>query len=104
MKKHRKQNQNDNIDDLFRELSGLLNEEILLVTESTQLNILGQTFRPIFCGTIAEVELGHVTLSPVTIKMVNAPFFRYPIPLSIPLEKIVAFTGEFDCDTVFPLT
>ncbi|MHA6250880.1 hypothetical protein [Oceanobacillus sp. CAU 1775] len=91
-------------DELYREFMGLLKKEILIVTESPQLNLLGQTFRPVFTGTIEEVELGHITLFPVTIKMVNAPFFKYPIPLSIPFEKIAAFTANWDGETVFPLT
>ncbi|MFT4412454.1 hypothetical protein ACLM5H_01215 [Fredinandcohnia humi] len=95
---------NGNGEDLFRDLADMIGEDILIITESTQLNILGQTFRPIFCGTIAEVEVGHITLDPITIKMVNAPFFQFPLPLSIPIEKIVALTSDFDCDTVFPLT
>ena len=91
-------------DELFREFQGLIQEEILIVTEATQLNLLGQTFRPVFCGTINEVEPGHLTLFPVTIKMINAPFFKFPTPLSIPLEKITAFTAEWDCDTIFSIS
>lgn len=90
-------------DRLFLNLFSMIGEEILLVTDASQLNLLGQTFRPIFCGTINEVEAGHVTLFPVIIKMVNAPFFQFPTPLSIPLEKMAAFTNEFDSDTVFPI-
>ena len=91
-------------DELFREFEGLIGEEILIVTETSQLNLLGQTFRPVFCGTVNEVEQGHITLSPVTIKMINAPFFQFPTPLSIPLEKISAFTAEWDCDTIFSIS
>jgi len=90
-------------DDIFRELKKLLGEDILIVTESTQLNLLGQTFRPIFCGPVVEVETGHVTLYPVTIKILNAPFYQFPTPLSIPLEKISQFTPNFDCDERIPL-
>jgi hypothetical protein len=91
-------------DPLFRELEGLLGEEILIITETSQLNLLGQTFRPVFCGTVFDIASGHVTLSPVIIKMVNAPFYEFPIPLSIPFERIASFTTEVSCDTVFPLT
>ncbi|MFZ3589261.1 hypothetical protein ACOI1C_08200 [Bacillus sp. DJP31] len=91
-------------DPLYRDLLEMLGKQILVITESSQLNLLGQTFRPIFCGTIVEVELGHVTLFPVTIKMVNAPFFEFPTPLSIPFEKINNLTTDFDCNMIFPLT
>lgn len=90
-------------DDLFSELKGLLGEEILIVTEAAQLNLLGQTFRPIFVGPIVEVEAGHLTIFPATIKILNAPFFKFPTPISIPLEKIAQFTPGFDSDTRFPL-
>ena len=90
-------------DGLINELTILMGEEILIVTETAQLNLLGQTFRPIFVGTIVEVEGGHLTLFPVTIKILNAPFYRFPTPLSIPLEKIAHFTPNFNSDTRFPL-
>src|SRR4051794_10030691 len=47
-------------DDFFRELVGLIGEEILIITEAAQLNLLGQTFRPIFVGPVVEVERGHL--------------------------------------------
>ncbi|PMC38521.1 hypothetical protein CJ195_08635 [Bacillus sp. UMB0899] len=94
-----------NIEDrLFEELQGLIDESILIVTESDQLNLFGQTFRPIFCGTIINVTQGDVTLFPVNIKMINAPFFQFPTPLNIPLEKIAHFTPNFDCNQRIPLT
>ncbi|ARF16479.1 hypothetical protein [Sporosarcina ureae] len=86
------------------DFSGLIDQEVLIITKAVQLNLLGQVFRPIFCGTVSEVGLGHLTLTPVTVKMVNAPFYKFPTPLSIPLEKIVSFTTEVPCDLVFPLT
>ncbi|OZM57100.1 hypothetical protein CIB95_09800 [Lottiidibacillus patelloidae] len=89
---------------MAEELSQMIGQEVLVVTEAPQLNLLGQTFRPIFCGTVNEVDVGHITLFPVIIKMVNAPFYQFPLPLSIPLDKLVAITSNFDCDTVFPLT
>ncbi|MED4071840.1 hypothetical protein P4602_11250 [Priestia endophytica] len=91
-------------DPLFDELQGLIGESILIITESDQLNLFGQAFRPIFCGTVFSVEQGNITLFPVTIKMVTAPFFQFPTPLSIPLEKIGQFTPNFDCDARIPLT
>ena len=77
--------------------SDMLGKNILLITESDQLSILGQTFRPIFCGRVVEVTNGFVTLNPVTIKMHNAPFFKFPTPLSFPMEHIAVFT-PFDCN------
>lgn len=90
-------------DRLFRTLKNLKGEELLVVTQSDQLNLFGQTFRPIFAGPLVEVKQGHITIYPITIKMVNAPFFKFPVPLSIPLEKIVHFTNEVDADEKFPL-
>jgi hypothetical protein len=91
-------------DRLLTELRELIGEEILVVTQATQLNILGQAFRPVFVGTITDVQEGHITLSPVIIKMVNAPFYESPFPLSFPLEEIVAFSTEVSSDMVIPLT
>jgi len=91
---------NDPLFDFFNEHMG---KQILIITESSQLNLLGQTFRPIFCGKVAEVEPGHLTLSPVTIKIMNAPFHKFPIPLSIPFEKIAHFTADVDCSMRIPL-
>lgn len=90
-------------DDFYRELKGFMGEELLVVTEAAQLNLLGQTFRPIFVGSLMEVGKGHITLFPITIKILNAPFYQFPTPLSIPLEKIAHFTPNFDSDTRFPL-
>ena len=90
-------------DSLYKELKKLIGEELLVVTEAAQLNLLGQTFRPIFVGSLMEVGRGHITLSPITIKILNAPFYQFPTPLSIPLEKIAHFTPNFDSDTRFPL-
>jgi len=90
-------------DELFRQFEYLLGDSVLVVTETQQLNLLGQTFRPIFCGTVCEVEIGHITLYPVTIKLLNAPFHQSPFPLSIPFEKIAHFTPNFDCGMRFPL-
>jgi hypothetical protein len=87
--------------DVFKKLKG---KQVLIITNAVQLNLLGQVFRPIFCGKIDEVSGGHLTLSPVNVKMVNAPFYKFPFPLSIPIEKITAFSTEVPCDLVFPLT
>ena len=82
--------------------SDLLGKNILLTTRSDQLNILGQTFRPIFTGSIIRVSDGFITLYPVTIKMNNAPFFQFPTPLNFAIEMI-AFFLPFDPNTRFPI-
>ncbi|MBO8128394.1 MAG: hypothetical protein H0Z39_04230 [Peptococcaceae bacterium] len=61
----------------------MLGKEILLTMKARQLNILGQNFRPIFCGTVVDVTNGFLTLDPVIIKISNAPF---PTRLSFPLQ------------------
>ncbi|PLT31999.1 hypothetical protein [Bacillus sp. V5-8f] len=80
----------------------LLETEILLVTDRDQLNLLGQTFRPIFTGRVAKVTNGFLTLDPVIIKMHNAPFYKFPTPLSFPFERIAWFT-PFDPQRRLPL-
>jgi len=91
-------------DNLYEELRKLLGEEMIVITRAVQLNLLGQVFRPIFAGTVYDVQHGHLTLSPVIIKMVNAPFYNFPFPLSIPLEQIVSYSSEVPSDLVFPLS
>jgi hypothetical protein len=85
------------------DLLNLKGKDLIVITRAVQLNLLGQVFRPIFSGTVSEVHEGHLTLSPVIIKMVNAPFYQFPFPLSIPLEQIVSFSTEVPSDLVFPL-
>ena len=85
------------------DLLNLKGKELLVITRAVQLNLLGQVFRPIFSGRVSEIGEGHLTLSPVIIKMVNAPFYEFPFPLSIPLEQIVSYTTEVPSDAVFPL-
>ena len=92
-----------NEDKLFLELKKWMGEEVLVITRAVQLNLLGQVFRPVFAGTISDVHQGHITLSPVIIKMVNAPFYKFPFPISIPLEQIVSYSTEVPSDLVFPL-
>lgn len=88
-----------NENQIFEDLKG---ESILLVTKRQQLSILGQTFRPIFCGKVVDVTNGYITLDPVNIKMHNAPYYKFPTPLSFPIEHISLFT-PFDCDRRLPL-
>lgn len=88
---------------LYMDLTKQVGDEVLVITRAVQLNLLGQVFRPIFAGTISEVHHGHLTLSPVIIKMVNAPFYNFPFPLSIPFEQIVSYSFEVPSDLVFPL-
>lgn len=85
---------------MFSEVVG---KEILLIMKADQLNLFGQTFRPIFCGLVREVTNGFITLDPVIIKMTNAPYHCFPTPLSFPIEQISTFT-PFDCDRKIPLT
>lgn len=89
---------------LLTDLKKSIGEDILVVTQATQLNILGQVFRPVFAGRLDDVQEGHITLSPVIIKMVNAPFYESPFPLSFPLENIVAYSMEVPPDLNFPIT
>lgn len=85
------------------ELKRFLNRSILLIGRSAQLNILGQVFRPIYCGKVIRVTKSVVTLFPVQIRMPQAPEFNFPTPLNFPMNKIAMFT-PFDCDVRFPLT
>ena len=87
------------VNSVFKDVLG---ESVLLVLKSTQLNILGQTFRPIFCGKVVEVTNGTITLYPANIKMSNAPQYIFPTPLTFPIERIALFT-EFDCEKRLPL-
>ena len=80
----------------------LMGETVLLVTQSKQLNILGQTFKPIFTGRLVAVNNGFITLEPAIIKMQNAPFFKFPTPLNFPIENIAVIT-PFDLDRKIPL-
>lgn len=91
-------------DKLYLELKKLVGKEILVITKAVQINLLGQVFRPIFTGTISEVHEGHMMLSPVIIKMINAPFYNFPFPLSIPFEQIVSYSSEVPSDEVYPLS
>lgn len=84
---------------IFKEM---LDKEVMVVMESDQLNILGQVFRPIFCGKVRKVTNGYLTLEPAIIKMNNAPFFHFPTPLCFPLERITYFL-PFDCNTRIPI-
>jgi hypothetical protein len=85
-----------------RLFSDVLGKDILLTTVSEQLNILGQVFRPIFCGKVTEVTHSYVTLDPVIIKLNNAPFFKFSTPLSFPFERIANFV-LFNPETRFPI-
>lgn len=80
----------------------VLGKQVLLTTVSPQLNLLGQVFRPIFCGRVTKVAIGFITLDPVTIKMSNAPFFQFPTPLNFPIE-LISNLALFNCETRFPI-
>lgn len=85
-----------------REFADVLGKQVLLTTVSPQLNLLGQVFRPIFCGRVTKVNVGFITLDPVTIKMSNAPFFHFPTPLNFPIE-LISNLALFNCETRFPI-
>ncbi|MBM7693050.1 hypothetical protein JOC77_002489 [Peribacillus deserti] len=80
-----------------------LGRDILIVVSADQLNIFGQTFRPIFVGKLIQADEGHITLWPVQIKMSNAPNFEFPTPLMFPVEAVTAITS-FDRDIKFPIS
>ena len=46
----------------------MFDKPVLLVTDTKQLSILGQTFRPIFTGKVVAVNNGFITLDPAIIK------------------------------------
>lgn len=81
---------------------GLLGRNILLSLQADQLNILGQTFRPVFSGKLILVTDGYIQLDPVIIKFPNAPFHRHPTPLNFPINRIIFFV-PFDPNTRFPI-
>lgn len=81
----------------------LINQQILLSLRTDQLNMLGQTFRPIFCGKLTHVTSSHITLNPVIIKFPNAPFHQHSTPLSFPLNNIAAYL-PFDCEKQIPVS
>ncbi|CAM4462181.1 hypothetical protein [Paenibacillus tarimensis] len=80
----------------------LLGQDVLLILDATQLNILGQTFRAVFSGRLAEVYIGSIRLEPAIIKMQNAPFYQFPTPLVFPIEHIVSIM-PFERDRRLPL-
>jgi len=88
---------------LSEELVDLTGQSILLISEADQLEILGQVFRPVFCGKVVRVTKDTVTLYPVQIRMHNAPEFSFPTPLRFPIYKLV-MVAPFDCAVRFPLT
>lgn len=81
-----------------------MGQEVLIILNAHQLNLMGQSFRPIFVGHLKSATEGFITLSPVTIKMINAPEFQFPTPLRFPLEQIIVFTPNFSSKTIFPLS
>lgn len=75
---------------------------VMFILRPTQLNILGQVFRPIFTGNIQQITDQFVVLNKVNIKMSNSPEFIFPTSLVIPLNQIVTFF-EFNPNERFPL-
>lgn len=90
-------------DGLLLELQKFVGQDLLITLGEDQLNILGQTFRPVFVGRVATVNQAYLKLDPVVIKIITAPFFAFPTPLLFPLEKIIGVT-PFDRETIFPLS
>ncbi|WP_454193386.1 hypothetical protein [Paenibacillus sp. Marseille-Q7038] len=91
---------NSDINSVFEDL---LSQDIIVILDVAQLNILGQTFRPIFTGTLVEVRGGSIRLDPAIIKMPNAPNFLFPTPLCFPIENIAIF-APFDLDARLTLS
>ncbi|WP_225229279.1 hypothetical protein [Paenibacillus gallinarum] len=91
---------NSDINSIFEDLLG---QDIIVILDVAQLNILGQTFRPIFTGTLVEVRGGSIRLDPAIIKMPNAPNFVFPTPLCFPIENIAIF-APFDLDARLTLS
>jgi hypothetical protein len=89
-------------DGLVAEIQKFMGQDILISLDEDQLNILGQTFRPLFVGRVVEVNQAYVKLDPVVVKIITAPFFTFPTPLQFPLEKIIGIT-PLDRETIFPL-
>lgn len=87
---------------LAYELERKKGECVLFVLDAERLSILGQVFRPIFCGYVAEVTSEYVVLEHVNIKMSSAPEYIFPTPLVIPLHHI-AWMTPFDCKVRFSL-
>lgn len=78
-------------------LEELLGKNVMVTLAANQLNILGQTFSPIFTGNLQEVRGGSIKLNPVIVKMLNAPNHFFSTPLSFPIKSIVEiapFVGE----------
>lgn len=88
--------------DLAKRIDEHRNENLVFVLKPTQLNVLGQVFRPILTGKIMEITNQYVKLDKVNIKMTNAPEYIFPKPLTIPLNQIVNFFS-FPADERFPL-
>ena len=75
---------------------------IMFILRPTQLNILGQVFRPILTGNIENLTDQFVVLCNVNIKMSNSPEFIFPTSIVIPLNQIVTFF-EFNPNERLPI-
>lgn len=87
---------------LAKEIDEHRNENLVFILKPTQLNILGQVFRPILTGKITEISNQYIRLENVNIKMTNAPEYIFSRPLTIPLNEIVNFFS-FPAGERFPL-
>lgn len=90
------------VEDLLDNMDTLKDKNIVFVLKPAQINILGQVFRPIFSGNIAEVTESFIILENVNMKIPMAPEFIFPKSLVIPTSMIAVFF-EFDADKRFPL-
>lgn len=87
---------------LYKDLEKFLGQSVLIVLKPNHLNILGQVFTPVICGTIIETSKEYVELKNVNIRMNFAPDFEFPTRLVIPLSQLSVFT-PFDRNIKFSL-
>lgn len=78
--------------ELHKEIERFLGQSVLMILKPKQLNILGQVFTPVICGTVSEITKEYVEVQNVNIRMNHAPDFEFPTPLIIPLSQLSVFT------------
>jgi len=77
-------------------------KNLTLVLRPTQVNMLGQVFRPIVAGRVRLLRPHLVLLNPAILKIPTAPDHRFPTPLAIPLNQIASVL-PLAGDAVYPL-
>lgn len=95
-------NKHQETNELWKEIERFLGQSVLMVLKPKQLNILGQVFVPVICGTVSEITAEYVEVKKVNIRMNHAPDFEFPTPLIIPLSQLSVFT-PFDRNIRFSL-